>query len=788
MGVIISSGNKHWPNGVIPYVIDEVDFPENTFKRQIIDDAIDHWNKNTVVRLVPRQHEKDHVIFREAASRCRSPIGRQGGEQSVLCDIGGSDAEDIPDRRSFTSPALTVFNNFLHMVHVEQQVVHVGRVDYSVWHSIYDGRDWNTAVRVPNLVTRQVPAFSTFQNRLHLVYRNEDSDDLFHAQSNSNSWAEPVDIDHQSKVSPALAEYANALHMVYVDRASDQLFHTQFNGRQWGDHTPISEAKSHVSPSLWTFSNQLHMVYSEEGSNQLMHTWYDGSQWRRPQPILSQKSSSAPALTESFGQLHLVHLDIGSNQIWHVILDGVQWQLNGPLAEQASRKTPALAPFLGRVYIAHLKAGSGRFLLAKLDFKDHGRFGRKSIIHEIGHAAGLFHEHVRADRDRFIKLNEQNIPEAIAHNYEQKGDQAEDSGLYDYDSIMHYPPGFPKVVITQQPVTSGFLGSFSNIGKGQVLSDGDLETISALYPSWLAPIPIAGFKSRVAPALAFYRNVIHMVYRNENAVQLMHSQFDGERWSSAIPVSAQVSLQSPALAVFNRQLHLVYSDTRSDAINHSWFDGFQWTEPVRLNNHRGVSTPALAAADGQLHMVCQQKVTAGRPSPNDYRLWHAQFDGQQWTSPAVINRQGSEVSPSLAMYKNRLHLVYVSGGRKRLMHSVLTGDGWQSPQQIQNHSNQASVAIAVYEDRLHMVHASETSDKVRHTYFDGRWRPSVYTYRLKTSKKPALSAFQNRLHMVYWDHSNQLFHTAHADNIQLLGNGKAPSPPVWLDAVLSTVL
>ncbi|XP_045588272.1 low choriolytic enzyme-like [Procambarus clarkii] len=80
------------------------------------------------------------------------------------------------------------------------------------------------------------------------------------------------------------------------------------------------------------------------------------------------------------------------------------------------------------------------------------------IIHEMLHAAGLYHHHSRADRDQYIFVNFSNIIDDLAHNYKKnKGYH----GLlvtmgvpYDYHSVMHYgkngfdkDPNYPSIVV-----------------------------------------------------------------------------------------------------------------------------------------------------------------------------------------------------------------------------------------------------------------------------------------------------------------------------------------------------
>lgn len=63
-----------------------------------------------------------------------------------------------------------------------------------------------------------------------------------------------------------------------------------------------------------------------------------------------------------------------------------------------------------------------------------------TLLHEMGHVAGLYHEQSRPDRNTYVTVNYKNMIKGSKINFDQLNDNFQDLGLYDYASVMHYIP------------------------------------------------------------------------------------------------------------------------------------------------------------------------------------------------------------------------------------------------------------------------------------------------------------------------------------------------------------
>ena len=141
----------------------------------------------------------------------------------------------------------------------------------------------------------------------------------------------------------------------------------------------------------------------------------------------------------------------------------------------------------------------------------HGCQHHRTILHEIGHALGFWHEHTRPDRDFYVTIFEENIISGKLHNFLKRKDKTVDyqGSKYDYGSIMHYIKnafvnascsGCSTVDVNN---TSEYERQGSpNIGRERHLSINDIEQTNRLYSC-----PMPGEQGTLAVYIQYGENL-----------------------------------------------------------------------------------------------------------------------------------------------------------------------------------------------------------------------------------------------------------------------------------------
>merc|ERR1712048_223352 len=111
-----------------------------------------------------------------------------------------------------------------------------------------------------------------------------------------------------------------------------------------------------------------------------------------------------------------------------------------------------------------------------------GCWYKGTVMHEIGHSIGLFHEQSRPDRDNYVTINWNNIVDRAKFNFNKLTTSRIDSRgtPYDYDSMMHYGSYFfsKNRQITIQTKNSE---DQNRIGNRKGFSKIDIQQINKMY-------------------------------------------------------------------------------------------------------------------------------------------------------------------------------------------------------------------------------------------------------------------------------------------------------------------
>jgi len=110
------------------------------------------------------------------------------------------------------------------------------------------------------------------------------------------------------------------------------------------------------------------------------------------------------------------------------------------------------------------------------------------ILHELVHILGMWHEHTRADRDKYIYVNMTNVISKKSKEFDIRtgpGVSYNKQNTYDYASIMHlseyaFSKNNQKTIVVSNPYKYGQQGS-PVLGGASRLSDRDIAGLKRYY-------------------------------------------------------------------------------------------------------------------------------------------------------------------------------------------------------------------------------------------------------------------------------------------------------------------
>jgi uncharacterized protein (TIGR03437 family) len=117
-----------------------------------------------------------------------------------------------------------------------------------------------------------------------------------------------------------------------------------------------------------------------------------------------------------------------------------------------------------------------------------------SIIHEIGHTVGLYHEQSRQDREFSVQFLNENVDKRYASQFRRELNLGFDVRDYDFGSIMHYSAsGFSRNGLP----TLATLPAGIAIGQRAGLSPGDIEAVRRMYDDPVEGVTIGTFPTGI---------------------------------------------------------------------------------------------------------------------------------------------------------------------------------------------------------------------------------------------------------------------------------------------------
>lgn len=173
-----------------------------------------------------------------------------------------------------------------------------------------------------------------------------------------------------------------------------------------------------------------------------------------------------------------------------------------------------------------------------------------TLLHEMGHVVGLYHEMSRPDRNTYLTVNLANVIKGSEDNFTQLSDNFQDLGPFDYGSVMMYIPfafsrnGGPvlETIPAGMPLSnlSGYTAADID-GVKRLYGGAPTQVTIATNPPGLA-VTVDGAPVTTPQSYAWKLRSKHTLAASANAQTLGGGTYTFGRWNNATTASQTVTI------------------------------------------------------------------------------------------------------------------------------------------------------------------------------------------------------------------------------------------------------
>lgn len=274
---------------------------------------------------------------------------------------GDTKIEDQPGNISPETnynPGVVVFNNWLYVIY---KGAHSNTL-YSCW---YDGKKWNGNIKISDQrgkispESNYCPNAAVYKGTLFIVYKGANSNELYSACFDGTTWfgdkkisSQPGNISPESNYNPGMVVFDDKLYIIYKSPNSDDLYTAYYQDDTWFGNTKIKDQQGGISPQsdhnpgVAVFNNSMYIIYKGANTDKLYTALYDGTSWQGNQKISDQKgditpeSNYCPNAAVLNNKLYIVYKGAHSDNIYTATFDGNSWAGNTKIEDQPGGISP----------------------------------------------------------------------------------------------------------------------------------------------------------------------------------------------------------------------------------------------------------------------------------------------------------------------------------------------------------------------------------------------------------------------------------------------------------------